>query len=290
MKERTKVVSRKRRLSKIKWGLALAAIFVLAGNSGVIKLGAAKAERNNISLTVTGLNSTPVPISVAVVGDIHVKEAQRDLEALYTLMREVKAAEPDLVTFVGDYISNPSSDNLPSHRTDILRAFKIVDPIPRAVVLGNYESWSNPEDWLYKSEELGIDILENKVRLINTAKGIVCVRGLGDRFTNRFTYRAFPSECATHPRITITHDPAGAFDSRVEGLVIAGHTHCGQINFPFIGPLWVPTNAPRSAFCGLHTDQKRKVFVTSGVGTSILPIRIGAPPQWDMLHIKFVPE
>lgn len=290
MKERTNFVSRKKRLHKIKWGLVLVAIFVLVGTSGLIKLEAAKAERNNVSLTVTGLNSTPVPISIAVVGDIHVKQVQHDLEALNILMREIKAAEPDLVAFVGDYISNPNSDSLPSDRADILRTFKIVDPIPRAVVLGNYENWSNPEDWLRKSEELGIDILENKVRLINTAKGMVCVRGLGDRFTNRFTYIDFPSECATHPRITITHDPAGAFDSRVEGLIVAGHTHCGQINLPFIGPLWVPTDAPRSAYCGLYTDQRRKVFVTSGVGTSILPIRIGAPPQWDMLHINFVPE
>ena len=53
-------------------------------------------------------------------------------------------------------------------------------------------------------------------------------------------------------KITLTHDPAGAFHKDVTGLVISGHTHCGQIRFPLIGSLWVPTEAPSKAHCGLY--------------------------------------
>ena len=56
----------------------------------------------------------------------------------------------------------------------------------------------------------------------------------------------------------------GHFDARVKGLVLAGHTHCGQINLPFLGPLWVPTDAPKSAHCGLYQDEQRQVYVSSG--------------------------
>ena len=59
------------------------------------------------------------------------------------------------------------------------------------------------------------------------------------------------------------------FDRRVKGLVIAGHTHCGQVALPLIGPLWVPTEAPSFARCGIHESGNVTVFVTSGVGTSI---------------------
>jgi len=56
---------------------------------------------------------------------------------------------------------------------------------------------------------------------------------------------------------------------------------------PFVGPLWVPTDAPSFAHCGLHEGGDITLFVTSGVGTSILPIRFGAPSQWDRLEVGF---
>ena len=89
------------------------------------------------------------------------------------------------------------------------------------------------------------------------------------------------------PKLTITHDPAGAFDRRMEGLVIAGHTHCGQVSLPFIGPLWVPTDAPSFAHCGLYEGGDITVFVTSGVGTAILPLRYGAQSQWDLITLDY---
>jgi predicted MPP superfamily phosphohydrolase len=65
----------------------------------------------------------------------------------------------------------------------------------------------------------------------------------------------------------------------------AAHTHCGQIRLPILGALWMPTEAPREATCGLYQDTKRLLWVTAGVGTSILPIRIGAQSEWDLLTL-----
>ena len=108
---------------------------------------------------------------------------------------------------------------------------------------------------------------------------------MGDYYTKRFRGIAFPESCSNSFWITLTHDPAGAFQIGMEGLFISGHTHCGQISFPFIGPLWVPTEAPEEAHCGLYQDNMRTVFTTSGVGTTILPIRYGAQSNWDRLSI-----
>ena len=76
-------------------------------------------------------------------------------------------------------------------------------------------------------------------------------------------------------------------NKEVKGLVIAGHTHCGQVSIPFIGPLWVPSSAPSEGHCGLYIDSERTLFVTSGVGTSILPLRYGAQSQWDLINIQY---
>ena len=246
-----------------------------------------QTERNDVSISINDPDVTPTSLSIAVIGDTHLREGPEPLTAFRELLLEIKAAEPDLVLLVGDYIFDPSSEQLTIHRENIVNALKLVDPVPRAVVLGNYESWSNAEDWLSEFERLGVDAMENEVTILETKKGPVCVRGLGDKFTSRFGYVDYPDKCKSLPKLTITHDPAGAFDRRVKGLVIAGHTHCGQVSLPFIGPLWVPTDAPSFAHCGLYEGGDMTVFVTSGVGTAILPLRYGAQSQWDMLKLSW---
>jgi predicted MPP superfamily phosphohydrolase len=247
-----------------------------------------KTERNEMSITITDPNVEPTSLSVAVIGDTHLLEGHEPLITFRDLLLEVKAAKPDLLLLVGDYILDPNSAQLSAHREKIINSIKLVDPIPRAIVLGNYESWSNAEDWLSEFKRLGVNAMENEVALLQTEKGPVCVRGLGDKFTERYRYVDYPDKCTRIPKLTITHDPAGAFHYRMKGLVIAGHTHCGQVSLPLIGPLWVPTDAPSFAHCGLHENVNTTVFVTSGVGTSILPLRIGTQSQWDFLYLSYI--
>ena len=52
----------------------------------------------------------------------------------------------------------------------------------------------------------------------------------------------------------------------------------------------MPSEAPSDAHCGLYQDSDRTVFVTSGVGTSILPLRYGAQSQWDLIALSFMDE
>ena len=244
-------------------------------------------ERNDVSISLYDAEVDPTSLSIAVIGDTHLTEHREALAAFGELLLEIKASKPDLIIFVGDYITSPNRvDSISKHREVVINALKLVDPIPRAAVLGNYESWSGAEKWLAEFERLGVDVLENEVTVLETAKGPVCIRGLGDKFTKRFRYVDYPAGCKELPKLTITHDPAGAFDSRVTGLVIAGHTHCGQVSLPFVGPLWVPSDAPPFAHCGLYQDSSRTVFVTSGVGTSILPLRLGTQSQWDFIILE----
>lgn len=245
-----------------------------------------RVERNEVSIYIRDPHVQPISLSIAVLGDIHLPEGHQHLAEFRELLLEVKAARPDLVLFVGDYIHDTRGEKLTAHRKIIIETMKLIDPIPRAIVLGNYESWSNADEWLSEFERLGVSAMENEVAIMDTAKGLICVRGLGDKFTSRYDYVDFPNQCELLPKVSITHDPAGAFDRRMIGLVVAGHTHCGQVSLPFIGPLWVPTDAPSFAHCGLYEGENITVFVTSGIGTSILPLRFGAQSQWDILNLQ----
>ena len=100
-----------------------------------------QTQRNDVSISIQDPDVTPTSLSIAVIGDTHLPEGPEPLAAFRELLLEVKAAKPDLVVFVGDYIADPASvGSLWEHRAAVIDLIKLVDPIPRSVVLGNYES------------------------------------------------------------------------------------------------------------------------------------------------------
>ena len=246
-----------------------------------------KAERNNVSIFVNEPFIQKSKLNIAVVGDVHLNQSRNSLNDFVSVIKDIRTAHPDLVVFVGDYTTDPKKVvDIAKHRSAIAAIIKLLDRTPVALVLGNYESWSNAEKWYSAFKKRGLNILENETIIFEKPLKNICVRGLGDYYTDRFKYIPFPEECKKMVKITLTHDPAGAFHKDVSGLVISGHTHCGQIRFPLIGSLWVPTEAPSKAHCGLYKDSQRTVFTTSGIGTTLLPLRIGTQAQWDFLTIE----
>ena len=243
--------------------------------------------RNDVTITVNSATPESLYLDVAVVGDIHVADNSHSLLLLSELIEEVVSADPDLVLFVGDYTESPSAvEEMTRHRQTIIDAFLQTRPVPSIFVLGNYETLSDADLWYSEMSRHGLNVLENEVQILETRQGPVCVRGLGDRYSGRFRYVDYPESCDDVIKLSATHDPSGAFHDRVKGLVFAGHTHCGQVKLPFVGVVWVPSDVPEHGVCGLHEDKTRSVFVTSGVGTSILPIRYGAQSQWDFVEVQ----
>src|SRR6056300_444895 len=92
-----------------------------------------QTQRNDVSISINDPDVTPTSLSIAVIGDIHLPEGREPLAAFRELLIEVKHASPDLVVFVGDYVSDPYSDAFEEHREKIINLIKLVDPIPRAI-------------------------------------------------------------------------------------------------------------------------------------------------------------
>ena len=81
------------------------------------------------------------------------------------------------------------------------------------------------------------------------------------------------------PVIALMHEPDGFVQvSTGVALSLAGHSHCGQVRLPFVGAIVLPSPGSARWPCGLY-DDGRKLYVTGGVGTSILPVRFGAQPE-----------
>jgi hypothetical protein len=82
------------------------------------------------------------------------------------------------------------------------------------------------------------------------------------------------------PILVISHWPDVFAAAPAEvALTIAGHTHCGQVNLPFAGRLIHASEGSERWPCGLYEERGRKLYVTGGVGTSVLPVRFLQPPE-----------
>jgi uncharacterized protein len=111
--------------------------------------------------------------------------------------------------------------------------------------------------------------------------------GLGDLWTRGNRAEATLQKITdSDPVIVMMHNP-DVFPSIPErvSLTVAGHTHGGQVNVPFVGRLVVPSAFGQRFAYGLIEEDGRKLFVTGGIGTSIIPVRFRVMPEVVILTL-----
>ncbi|MCP3730369.1 hypothetical protein M9978_07995 [Sphingomonas sp. MG17] len=118
--------------------------------------------------------------------------------------------------------------------------------------------------------------------------GPVVIAGADDPYTRRADIAALVRSAARHdaPVVTLSHSPdiVPQLPPRF-GLVLAGHTHCGQIALPLIGRVATMSDHGDRYACGVIREGGRTVIVGAGLGTSLLPLRYGAPPDFWVITI-----
>lgn len=229
-------------------------------------------------------------MKIAIIADIHIT-GYDDLELFATLRKQLIQEDPDLVLFLGDYVSPTPYDFYIgfSRKTIVDNLEALVGSTEAFAVLGNHENWDNRDAWVsaFKDREKLL-LLENATARFQINGETICVRGLGDFYSDAWAYTPKHYLC-DDKIITITHDPRGLVgeSNRLETLSFSGHTHCGQIALPFIGTPFVPSQAPKDMHCGFY----RKDFeglTSGGIGMSILPIRFGpnTEPGWESVLLN----
>ena len=116
--------------------------------------------------------------------------------------------------------------------------------------------------------------------------GGLTVAGIGDRWSGRERTHYLHAYHAARPLVGLSHNPDTALDLNVPRmkLLLAGHTHGGQIRIPWLYKKVIPVRGPFDV--GLHvpvTATAPRVFVTSGLGETALPLRLFRPPVVDVL-------
>jgi predicted MPP superfamily phosphohydrolase len=225
-------------------------------------------------------------LKIALFSDFHFSSAA-DLELLATLKRQLINEDPDIVLFAGDYIGSHAIYKTTSRATIVKSLEALAYPKLAFAVLGNHDNWDSNEAWHKAFDGSSIQLIDNRVVTATINETSLCIRGLGDIYSDRWEYVGIPENCQERA-ITLTHDPAGllTLTGNIETVSFAGHTHCGQIVFPLIGTPIVPTRAPNDMHCGLYTRGKTGL-TSGGLGSSIIPARFGplTAPGWELISI-----
>ena len=152
-------------------------------------------------------------------------------------------------------------------------------------VLGDHDECYGAHAITAALRDAGITVLVNEAATLAFQGGTISVIGVtrdaarvGDLLTQA------PTDSL---KLVLAHDPA-AFALLPEGitcLMLCGHTHGGQIRIPLLGPVINMSDAPLRWTYGHVVIDNRHLYVTSGIGTSLLPVRIGVPPEIALIEL-----
>lgn len=232
-------------------------------------------------------------IRIAVISDIHVGGWFIDDEKLRLIVEETNKLQPTLIVIAGDFMSgHPREDKHaadPESFAPKLKGFNA--PLGVYAVLGNHDWWWGGKAVRQALEVNGIKVLDDEVAEISHQGTSFWLAGLADLWTRP---QNIDDTIAKVPEgktvIALTHNP-DIFPRvpRRVSLLIAGHTHGGQIRFPFIGPVIQPSKVSDRYVRGQVFESSHHLFVTTGIGTSIVPVRFGVPPEIVLLTLQTSP-
>jgi uncharacterized protein len=229
------------------------------------------------------------PLRVAVLSDLHVGAPYHGLRRLSHTVSLVNAARPDLVLIPGDFVTRgviggafvpPESIALQLHHLSA--------PAGVVAVLGDHDRWFNGPRVQRALGSVGIRVLEDTAVRLATPSGPVWVVGVSDMLTGPHDItRAISAVADRHtPVLLITHNPDlfPEVPDRVT-LTLAGDTHGGQVRLPLLGAPVVRSRFGQRYAAGLVVEQGRHLFVSTGIGTTNIPVRIGVPPTIFVLTL-----
>jgi hypothetical protein len=227
-------------------------------------------------------------IKIAVLTDLHIGSPFTGVEKLKEVVDRTNAEHPDLVLILGDLVIQEVVGGkfvAPEPIAEVLKGLRA--PLGVVGVLGNHDWWFDGARITAALRQAGVVVLENEAYRVSFNGKPFWVVGVADLWTRKPDIAGSLSQVDEgDPVILITHNP-DIFPNvppRVS-LTLAGHTHGGQVDIPIFGRLVVPSKFGQRYAMGHIVEDGRHLFVSGGVGTSILPVRFRVPPEVIILTL-----
>jgi uncharacterized protein len=213
-----------------------------------------------------------------------------DLKQLEKLIVKINNLEPDMIVFTGDLMDDPSE----FQETDkIIKLLKDLHaPFGKFAIYGNHDHGGYGSD-IYREliETADFALLVNQakeIKLLNEHS--IYIAGVDDAMLGKPDINQALKDIPTDSyKILLSHAPdlATYASNYTIGLQLSGHSHGGQIQIPFYGPLVTPPQGNRytEGFYQLGADKGLTLYVNRGLGTTRLPFRFLAKPELTLLTL-----
>ncbi len=227
-------------------------------------------------------------LRIAVLADLHVGSPFNGVAKLEKIVAATNEAKPDLIVIPGDVMiqevfggEQVPPEEIASHLA-LLKA-----PLGVFATLGNHDWWFDAKRVGASLGERGIKVLEDANVEINRGKHSFWLAGIGDFWEGKHDVaKALANIPFYAPIIAITHNP-DVFPLIPDhvSVTIAGHTHGGQVWLPVIGRPIVPSDYGQRYAANHIVENARHLFVGTGLGTSIVPVRFLVPPEISIVKL-----
>jgi hypothetical protein len=278
----------------------LRAGFGLAGAAGLVIPGSTAAYAGVEAATDLVITDYwPVPpawpdkqhLSITVIADLHAGGPNMGLARVGQVVDAANALGSDLTVVLGDYFATHKfiTEHVP-HAAWAAELARLKAPLGVYAIFGNHDWWFDIDGTRAALAKVRIPVLENNAVLLGRPGRRFWLAGLGDQLAYQLGPNEFrgvddlPATLAhvrsDDPVILLAHEPDifTNVPDRV-ALTLAGHTHGGQIKFPMLPPLWVPSQYGARFAYGHIVERDRHMIVSGGLGTSFVPLRLGVPPE-----------
>ncbi|HEY9450705.1 MAG TPA: metallophosphoesterase [Gemmatimonadaceae bacterium] len=256
-----------------------------------------RLQRTEIEALIPGLSPVFDGYTIAALSDLHYGGLfwpRAHAERAATIAR---SSDPDLVVLLGDYgVSSSRFARTSRHMYEM--AMRELAPVLRSIeprdgmlaVLGNHDYDTNAWGVARWLQSLGAGVLANRSAILEREGSRLVIGGVHDpHYAPVDPQGGCAAAPADAPRIVLSHTPDAVTDldpTAHIALVLAGHTHGGQVVFPFIGAL-----LRNSSICGRHAasgwvpNPYAPLYVTTGVGVAI-PLRLFCPPEVLIVRLR----
>jgi predicted MPP superfamily phosphohydrolase len=220
------------------------------------------------------------------MSDLHVGSHTEDVERLTRITMSAAELQPDLMCLGGDYTNSLlfGGGRVPPETTAAILGL-VKPPLGSFAIVGDHDEIYGAHAIAGALRAAGLTVLVNEmVRIIFEGCEIAILGVTPD--AARLPELIGQARIGI-PRIVLAHDPAAfaLLPKEAGHLMLCGHTHGGQIQLPFVGPLINMSDAPLRWTYGHVVEGDCHLYVTSGLGTSVLPLRLGIPPEVVLVEV-----